>query len=672
MADKGSHASEKSFKNNNDTQSYIHHLVWLDKNIENYTNKQKLNQWHELDDKIKLFANKEECIDYIQRQNDRNMKSYIIFIISDSFSQQVVPQIHDYKCIIAIFILSTNSKNCQTLKYPKIRATCLDISDLFNRIRNCMDRDKASIGFSLFNKRDSTDTGNRNRNNPKKNTIDIFFFCIYLIETILLKDKSHEEYPIRNLQEDQARFLWFYKCHNFMIELEDDDSQAKEDMISYFRTKYNEDKRILKPIDEFEKESLENNAKNAIWWYSHNSIMFRSMNEALISGNISTIYSYRYIIKLLCRQLKTLHKEYKKSISNKKLHLYRGQRLKLPLILLIANHKNDLISLNSFVSTTLEEDVAIKFCLGRSKNNDEAVIFEIDIDLNSEQSIPFADIRNVSRFPEEEEILISIGSIFRIESVDFDEEKELYKIHLSLSQHDQLTINKYIEQTFATEIDSADQSVLFGKLLFDMGEFEFAIKYFDNRISYLSDRNNHYRPTFLNNIGVCYNQIGEKDRAFKYYKKACEIYKETKNQRGLSACYHNIASFYYDQGDYGTALRWALDALNERQQYRLEKASTLDLLGCIHLAQRDAEAARNNLQEALSIRVKYLGQFDPNHPDIGISYFNLGKLDSKFLFLIDAQNNYSRAEEIFRHNYPKTHPLIIKIQQCLEQIKQQL
>ncbi|CAF0853481.1 unnamed protein product [Rotaria sordida] len=627
-------------------KSYVHHLVWLDKNIENYTNKQKLNQWHELDDKIKLFSNKEDCIDYIQRQDDKNTKSYIIFIISDSFSQQVIPHIHNCTCILAIFIFSTNSENCQNLKYPKLRAICVDISDLFNRIRNCMDRDKVSIAFSLFNKRDSTDA-----------------------ETTSLKDKSDEQYPIRNLKEDQARFLWFYKCHHFMIELEDDDRQAKEEMISCFRTKFNKNERILKPIDEFEKQSLDDNAKHAIWWYSHNSIMFRCINEALISGNISVIYSYRYIIKLLCRQLKILHKEYKKSITNNKLHLYRGQRLKLSLILLISKHINDLISLNSFVSTTLEEDIAKKFCLGRSKNNDEPVIFEIDIDLNSEQSIPFADIRQISRYPEEEEILISIGSIFRIESVNFDEKNELYRIHLSLSQHDQLTVNKYIEQTFATEIDSTNQSILFGKLLFDMGEFEFAIEYFDNKIRCLSDHNNHYRPTYLNNIGVCYNEIGRKDQAFKYYRMASQIYKQTKNQRGLGACYHNIASFYYDQGDYGSALRWALDALNERQEYQLERASTLDLLGCIQLAQRDAEAAMNNLQEALSIRIKYLGQINPNHPDIGISYFNLGKLDSKLSLFIDAQNNYSRAEEIFRHNYPKTHPLITEITQCLEQIK---
>ncbi|CAF3968257.1 unnamed protein product, partial [Adineta steineri] len=122
--------------------------------------------------------------------------------------------------------------------------------------------------------------------------------------------------------------------------------------------------------------------------------------------------------------------------------------------------------------------------------------------------------------------------------------------------------------------------------------------------------------------------------------------------------------------DNETALGWALDALEKRQKYQLEKASTLDLLGCIQLAKYDVEAASNNLQEALRIRIKYLGQINPNHPDIGLSYRNLGKLDTKLSSFIDAQHNYLRAEEIFQHNYPKSHPLVIEIELYLQGIKQ--
>jgi tetratricopeptide (TPR) repeat protein len=82
-----------------------------------------------------------------------------------------------------------------------------------------------------------------------------------------------------------------------------------------------------------------------------------------------------------------------------------------------------------------------------------------------------------------------------------------------------------------------------------MGECEFAIEYFKTRIDYLSDVDNHHRATYLNNIGVCYNEIGKKDQALKYYKTASQIYAQRDNHRGLGACYHNvnhqIRSFLY-------------------------------------------------------------------------------------------------------------------------------
>jgi tetratricopeptide (TPR) repeat protein len=120
------------------------------------------------------------------------------------------------------------------------------------------------------------------------------------------------------------------------------------------------------------------------------------------------------------------------------------------------------------------------------------------------------------------------------------------------------------------------------------------------------------------------------------------------------------------------ALVNALEALERRQMYPLEKASTLDLLGCIYLAMRGQEAAHNNFKDALQIRLKYLRETNPNHPDIGLSYQNLGKTDTKLSHFIDAQDNYSEAAKIYRHNYPETHPLVIEITKCLEQVRRRV
>ena len=133
-----------------------------------------------------------------------------------------------------------------------------------------------------------------------------------------------------------------------------------------------------------------------------------------------------------------------------------------------------------------------------------------------------------------------------------------------------------------------------------------------------------------------------------------------------------MANYYYEQKDYQSALDCALKALEKRRDYPLERAATLDLLGCIQLAKHDDEAAGDNIREALKIRLKYWKHINPNHPEIGISYQNLGKLNSKSSSYDDAQNNYQQAERIFRYNYPESHSLMVDITRRLQDIGRRL
>lgn len=133
-----------------------------------------------------------------------------------------------------------------------------------------------------------------------------------------------------------------------------------------------------------------------------------------------------------------------------------------------------------------------------------------------------------------------------------------------------------------------------------------------------------------------------------------------------------MANYYYEEKDYDNALVYALKALEQRGEYHLEKAATLDLLGCIQLAKDNMDEANDNLREALEIRLRYWRHINPNHPDIGISYQHIGKLNLKSSSYDDAQNNYQRAEQIFRYNYPESHSLMIDITKRLKDIGRKL
>ncbi|CAF0730802.1 unnamed protein product [Adineta ricciae] len=58
-------------------------------------------------------------------------------------------------------------------------------------------------------------------------------------------------------------------------------------------------------------------------------------------------------------------------------------------------------------------------------------MFSIDIDLVNKQYTAFADITQLSNFPGEKEVLPSIGSVFRIESVEYGKKERFYRVHLS-------------------------------------------------------------------------------------------------------------------------------------------------------------------------------------------------------------------------------------------------
>ncbi len=83
------------------------------------------------------------------------------------------------------------------------------------------------------------------------------------------------------------------------------------------------------------------------------------------------------------------------------------------------------------------------------------------------------------------------------------------------------------------------------------------------------------------------------------------------------------------------------------------------------MAKADFDAALNNFDDALKLRLKYLAKIDPNHPDIGVSHHNLGKVNSKMAQPAEAQRHFLKAEEIYRHNYPPSNSLVIEINKCL-------
>ena len=142
-----------------DNQSYRHHILWLDRHVNNPSNQRKLKQLSEIDSGIKAFVSREECINYIREKDDRNDKSYIIFIVSGSLSEEVIPKIQNYTCVLTIFIFCTHVEKYANLEFPKLRAVCIETDDLMNKIEMCIAKDKDTTSFNFLANQHSSLTG---------------------------------------------------------------------------------------------------------------------------------------------------------------------------------------------------------------------------------------------------------------------------------------------------------------------------------------------------------------------------------------------------------------------------------------------------------------------------------------------------------------------------------
>ena len=97
--------------------------------------------------------------------------------------------------------------------------------------------------------------------------------------------------------------------------------------------------------------------------------------------------------------------------------------------------------------------------------------------------------------------------------------------------------------------------------------------------------------------------------------------------------------------------------MNQTLNYRgnPECASSYDLLGLISLASRDNQAAQQFFDEALEIKRRYLKNSNPNHPDIGDSYYHLSKVLMHQQKFAPARRYLLKADEIYSHNFLKSH-----------------
>lgn len=215
-------------------------------------------------------------------------------------------------------------------------------------------------------------------------------------------------------------------------------------MLEQLRLECSNDKISLKQIDEFEQEYHSN---AAIQWYTRDTYLYRLINHALRCEDTESIIKYRFFIVDLYQKIDELYQQMREQINYSEATLltyYRGQVLSTSEVERFKKNIGGLVSFNTFFSTSLSLDIALMFAGNSSLEggpSEQPVLFCIEIDSSIENTRPYANIDLFSVNEDEDEVLFSMGSVFRVVNVDYLPNNEAIQV-INLTMVDENDIPK--------------------------------------------------------------------------------------------------------------------------------------------------------------------------------------------------------------------------------------
>jgi len=94
-----------------------------------------------------------------------------------------------------------------------------------------------------------------------------------------------------------------------------------------------------------------------------------------------------------------------------------------------------------------------------------------------------------------------------------------------------------------------------GNLLFQVSDFNKAIKYYEKSLKIVKDIGNKSRESICRmNIGNAYDSLGDYNKAIEYHEESLKIAKDIGNKQIELQCYGNLANAYFSLYDFDKAL----------------------------------------------------------------------------------------------------------------------
>jgi len=588
-------------------------LVWVDDSVNSNENRNAQQQFRSAINYIRVFENSTECETYIRQSKD----DQIVLIASGKLGSVIVPLIHSLRQISLIYIYCLNFSKHQewASKFPKIRAIVTDFNELIEKIKAVRKRRENSFDEPL--------------------SISIF------------NSISNEERSSTNIN---GGFLHFQLLIGGLLRLRYSQT-SREEFFDLCKKIYKGNYKQLSILEDFKESYI---PERALYWYTRHSFLYEILNKALRVQDTDLLFLFRFFIQDLHQQLEKLQREQDQT----SIRVYRGQLMSKQELDVLKESKGQIISMNSFLSTSLSREKSLSFV---SSQHDDLcrVLFEIDIDPRlSYEAKPFAHISSQSRFINEQEILFMIASIFRL--VDIREENEITVIQMELCNgnygHD-VKLFEYMQK----ESEEYDECLSLGHILHNAGMYDKAEQFFNRMLNELA--NDHPKIAgFWGSIGLVKKAKGETEISFQCFNDSFRKYEQIGDRQGLARCLQNLANIHQRKGEFNQAMDKYNQALKIFQELPGDQnklvANCLNNLGAMYSKQRKFTEAVQCYKNALNIQETILPH---KHHDIALTLNNMGNVCCASGEYDQALQYFERALDIFKISLPSEHPSIATV-----------
>ncbi|CAF4116876.1 unnamed protein product [Adineta steineri] len=378
-------------------------LVWLDlkvdKSEQNQTLQKRLRQYTT---SLVTFNDLELCEQWIKtRLNDEK----ILFIVSGALGRKILPNIHQLKSIIAIYVFCLRPQYhiTWTKDYSKVRAVISEPNTLLQHISNDL----------------------------------IYFENIENLKTIQIFTDHRRT---RVVNSEIAPFIWYQLFLEILLSSSYLQASASStELVQILRQYSLNEKENLNLIEEFERTY---DKQQCIVWLINNTILARFLNKAICEEDVSMLFYLRFFLIDIYNQLRDHQLD--------SAHVYRKQLMTLENIENIRTNLNQYLSFNGFLITSTKKPAEISSS-DIDNNQFQNVLIEIDA-TNRDGSMPFVSIQQMTNLNNDSDIVFMCGAIFKIISLT-NEYDSTWILQLSLASDTDLNILTDRKQKFQQSKD---------------------------------------------------------------------------------------------------------------------------------------------------------------------------------------------------------------------------